>query len=268
MLSFVFGILIFNTFFKTTTVASIPENADDKVSNVAVSFVKEWLRFDKDELDLVHKTRLAPFVSAELLANNVGLSFGDKHLPQSVVNTWLVSSVKLDATHYTVTVGAQLRSDNTTRNTGVAVPVAKDEDTGQYYVYEKPSFSPLTSPTSIPGLDLGSATDVKDSSQLRITLTNFFQKYIEADNVAELANFLTETSKGKIVPKGKIVEFVRVDKVNTFVLGTSSDGTRQWYNALVTISTKEPITNTTIESDYILMIEEQDNKYLVEKIAP
>lgn len=270
MLTFVFLSMLINTFSSSEEQSIVfPKHYTDRVMHVGTTFVKEWLTINPEEKLEDYRRRISPFLKTELVNSQAGLTYSNNpEFSQKVDQVWSQSVTQLDGTHYTSNVGVILDTNGIKRRMVVNVPVEYIASADQFVIYENPGFSPLPSVASASGMDFGEEGSVANMNQLRTTLTNFFTKYINEEDQAELANFLVDNAKGLVHPKGGIVSFKSIDSIKTFPRGQSPDGAYAMYMGKVKVSTTDNLSGIDISSDYIVVIYEQGDRYLIGNISP
>ena len=270
MLTFIFFSMLFNIMSPSEEqTVEIPKHYTDRVMHVGVTFVKEWLTINSEEKEEDYKRRISPFLKSDLVPRNAGFKYPKKeyNLQQKVELAWVEFVRQLDSTHYIANIGVLLDTNGTKRKMVVNVPIARNSS-DQFIVYENPSFSPIASLSDVSDMDFGEAQSVRDMKQLNTTLTNFFAKYIESNDQAELINFLIDDAKGYVHPKGGVVKFKSVDNIVTYPRGITEDGSYNVYMGKVRITTTDVVSGIDFSSDYIVAIYEQGSKYLIGNIAP
>jgi len=270
LLVFIAGALLINILGgKEQVTEESQSNLDDQISSIAVAFTKQWMTLEEKETPDVFRKRIEPYVTPALLTNQAGRTNVTNVTSQRVIDAWMKSYTKLDATHFTADVVVYVSSNNIKAYKVVNVPLALNAETNQLVVNERPSFSPVIATSDVGSMDFGKQVNVANTDQLRVTLSNFFQKYLGSSDPAELSNFLMDSSKNTIMPKGGLVEFKNIVTMQTFLMGSATEeSTVKMYLARVTVATQDVFSNSVVESDYSLMIQEQGDKYLIQKISP
>lgn len=271
MLTFIFFVMLSNVLSpeKEQTI-QFPEHYTDRVMHVGLTFVEEWLTISGAEKEEDYKRRISPFLKPDIVQQNAGIQYPkkDPEFSQKVETAWVESVRRLDSTHFVANVGVLLDTNGIKRKMVVNVPVARDITTNQFIIYENPGFSPQEATADVSGMDFGKAGSVSNARQLHTTLTNFFTKYINESDQAELVNFLIDNAKGYVSPKGGIMKFKSVDNIVAYPAGVTSDGAYAVYKCKVRITTTDTVSGIDISSDYIVAIYEQGDKYLIGNISP
>ncbi|WP_144938193.1 conjugal transfer protein [Paenibacillus sp. 32O-W] len=220
--------------------------------HTALSFAREWMRWDGEELPEARMQRLKPYVNPDALARVAALQAEQKTKRQEVIAAEFVSSSASGGSHYAVLV--RVIAANPERVVWeVEVPVWAQTGKGAV-VAAQPLFRPPQEPPAVPDTGSGEPAASADVKQrMRPAIESFLKAMCEGKDADSLFNYVTTGANLK--PLEGRIRFIALERLE--VAGTGP------YKVTVTFTAQDAATDFRVTQVWKLAVTEENRKFFV-----